>query len=103
MSETVVQHIEITLGVCGGRPRIAGRRIRVQDIAVWHEKLSMSVDEIVSAYPTITPADVYAALAYYWDNREAIDKSIARERRSLGASKRHHPSRILEKLRTRRG
>ena len=103
MSDVVVQHIEITPGVCGGKPRIAGHRIRVQDVVVWHEKLGTSVDEIVSAYPSITPADVHAALAYYWDNQEAIEKHIARERRSLAAFKRRYPSRILEKLRTRRG
>jgi len=102
MSEVVVEHIERTPGVCGGQPRIAGRRIRVQDIAVWHERLGMSVDEIVSAYPSITPADVHAALAYYWDNRETIEKRIASERRSVAAFKRHHPSRILAKLRKRR-
>ncbi|MFQ5811013.1 MAG: DUF433 domain-containing protein, partial [Armatimonadota bacterium] len=83
MSDVIVRHIETTPGVCGGKPRIAGHRIRVQDVVVWHEKLGMTVDEIVSAYPSITPADVHAALAYYWDNQEAIEKQITRERRML--------------------
>ena len=34
-------HIEITPGVCGGKPRIAGHRIKVQDIAVWHEIMGL--------------------------------------------------------------
>jgi uncharacterized protein (DUF433 family) len=33
----------------------------------------MSPDEIVDAIPTITLADVHAALAYSWDNREDLD------------------------------
>lgn len=66
------EHIEITPGVCGGKPRIAGHRITVQNIVVWHEKLGMSPDEIAATYPSITLADVYAALAYYHDHRDEI-------------------------------
>ncbi|NER06071.1 MAG: DUF433 domain-containing protein, partial [Okeania sp. SIO3C4] len=33
MSSSIIsQHIEITEGICGGKPRIAGHRIKVQDI-----------------------------------------------------------------------
>ncbi|WP_008312135.1 DUF433 domain-containing protein [Leptolyngbya sp. PCC 6406] len=41
---TIAEHIEITPGVCGGKPRIAGHRIRVQDIAAWHEQMNLSPD-----------------------------------------------------------
>jgi len=70
------RHIEVTPGVCGGRPRIARHRIRVQDIFVCHELRGMSPDEIVQAYPSITLADVHAALAYYWDHREEIQRQM---------------------------
>ena len=77
MSQTsVTQHIEITPGVCGGKPRIAGHRIRVQDIAIWHEMMGMSADEIIYHHPSITLADVYAALSYYYDNLESIRQDI---------------------------
>jgi predicted nucleic acid-binding protein len=49
---------------------------RVEDVVVGHEKLRMSRDEIVDAIPTITLADVHAALAYYWDNREDLDRQM---------------------------
>ncbi len=62
-----------TPGICGARPRIDGHRITVEDVAIWHEQMGMSPDEIVSAYPSITLADVHAALAYYYENRERID------------------------------
>jgi uncharacterized protein (DUF433 family) len=75
MNSTVATHIESTPGTCGGKPRIAGTRIRVQDIVIWTE-MGDSVDDIVADYPHLTLADVYAALSYYHDNREQIDQDI---------------------------
>lgn len=69
------EHIEITPGVAGGKPRIAGRRIMVQNVAVWHERLGKSADEIAVEHD-LELADVYAALTYYFDHRDEIDKSI---------------------------
>ncbi|MEO3706895.1 DUF433 domain-containing protein [Trichormus azollae] len=37
----IKEHIEITPGICGGKPRIAGHRIRVQDIVIWHEQMGL--------------------------------------------------------------
>jgi uncharacterized protein (DUF433 family) len=62
--------------MCGGKPRIDGHRIPVEDVAIWHERMAMGPDEIVSAYPTLTLADVHAALVYYFDDRERIDADI---------------------------
>ena len=72
MASVSTEHIEITPGVCGGKPRIAGHRITVQNIVVWHEQMGMSPDEIAANYSSISLADVYAALAYYHDHREEI-------------------------------
>ena len=57
---------------------IAGHRVRVEDVVVWHEQLGMSPDEIVDAIPTITLADVHAALAYYWDNQDEVERQMAK-------------------------
>src|SRR5580692_11469760 len=62
--------IVTTPGVCGGRPRIDGHRVTVEDVAIWHERMGMSPDEIVSAHPSITLSDIHAALGYYYENRE---------------------------------
>ena len=59
----IVEHIEITPGVCGGKPRIVGHRITVQNVVIWHERGGHSPDEIVSRHPGLTLADVYAALS----------------------------------------
>ena len=72
---TTNPHIDITPGTCGGKPRIAGTRIRVSQIVRLTEQ-GQSPDEIVAAYPHLSLAGVYAALAFYHDNREAIDEEI---------------------------
>jgi uncharacterized protein (DUF433 family) len=90
-----------TAGVCGGRPRIDGHRITVEDVAVWHERLGMSPDEIVSAHPSITLAEVHAALAYYYENRVRIDADIQEGERFVAALKARTPSPLQEKLRQR--
>ena len=75
----VSDHITVTPGVCGGKPCIAGSRIRVQDIVVWHEADRMTPEEIIVHYPSITLADIYAALAYYHDHREDIRHQMAED------------------------
>ena len=72
----IAEHIEINPDICGGKPRIAGHRIKVQDIVIWHEKMGMSPDEIVFQYPSITLSDIYAALAYYHDHLKEIRGQI---------------------------
>src|ERR1700694_2869362 len=92
-----------TPGACGGRPRIDGHRITVEDVAIWHERMGMSPDEIVSAHPSITLADVHAALAYYYENREQIDADILEGERLIKEMKAKSPPSILqEKLRQRK-
>ena len=68
-------HIDITPGYSGGQPHIKGRRIKVRHIVVWHEQMGMALDEIASEY-RLDLADIHAALAYYFDHREAIDQDI---------------------------
>lgn len=58
-----------------GKPHITGRRITVQDIALWHEYSGQTVHEIAANYD-LTLAQIHAALAYYFDNREAVDRDI---------------------------
>lgn len=68
-------HIAISPDVAGGKPRIVGHRITVQNVVIWHERMGLSADEIASSYG-LSLADVYAALAYYYDHRQEIDEAI---------------------------
>lgn len=101
MESVISEHIEITPGVCGGKPRIAGHRIRVQDVVMWHERMGLSPDEIVSQYPSITLADVYAALAYYHDHLEEIRQQIREGEDFARELQAQTPSILQEKLRNR--
>ena len=95
--DTVSGHIEITPGVAGGKPRISGRRITVQDIVVWHERLGLSADEIATEYG-LSLADVYAVLAYYYDHREEIDQAIRADEAFVAELRKHTPSRLKARL-----
>lgn len=98
--KTLDQHIEITPGITGGKPRIAGRRITVEQIAIWHERAGRSADEIAAEFD-LTLGDVHAALAYYFDHRAEIDASILRGE-EVAATLRHQiPSRVQQKLQER--
>lgn len=76
MESITSKHIESDPAKCGGKPVIFGTRIRVWDIYVASELEGLSPDDIVAQYPSISLADVHAALAYYWDHREAIDEQM---------------------------
>ncbi len=75
MSETTTTRVESTPGVRGGKPRIAGTRICVCDVVIWTEQ-GRSPEEIVTDFPQLSLADVYAALAFYHEDRETIDRQI---------------------------
>ena len=103
MQHALIQHITKTPGICGGKPCIAGHRIRVSDIVVWHERRAYSPDEVVDMFPGITLADIYAALAYYFDHRDEIETEF-REGEQWGEwLKLNIPSKIPAGLRETRG
>ncbi len=97
-TKTLDQHIEVTPGIAGGKPRIAGHRITVQNIVIWHERIGKSVDEIIAEYD-LTLADVYAALAYYYDHRSEIDHDIEESKAFVKALRESAPSKLEQKLR----
>jgi uncharacterized protein (DUF433 family) len=99
---TLEKHIEMTEGVSGGKPRIAGHRITVQDVVIWHERLGKSVDEIAAEFG-LTLGDVHAALAYYFDNRKQIDDAIAEGEEFANALRARTPSKLDQRLRERMG
>lgn len=59
-----------------GRPIIAGTGVTVARI-VGHYQLGLSPEEIIDELRHLSLAQVYAALAYYHANREAMDAETA--------------------------
>jgi uncharacterized protein (DUF433 family) len=70
--------ISRTPEVWRGLPLITGTRVTVMGIISLHLVDGLGADEIARG-KGLTLAQVYAALAYYYANREQMDKEIAEE------------------------
>ncbi len=90
-------HIEMTPEVRGGKPRIAGTRITVADVALMYGRLGHSLEEIAGTYD-LSLASVYAAMAYYHDHRSEIDQAAEADKAFVEAFKRDNPSLLQAKL-----
>ena len=95
--KTLDERITSRPGVLGGKPCISGRRIAVEHIVIWHERLGDSADKIASDYD-LELADVYAALAHYFAHREEIDRSIREGEDLVRRLREETPSLLEEKL-----
>lgn len=93
--KTVDTHIIQDPGVAGGKPRIAGHRITVANIVVWHERMGLSADAIAAEYD-FSLADVYAALTYYFDHQQEIDDSIRATEQLVEEMKPQYSSRLTK-------
>jgi uncharacterized protein (DUF433 family) len=77
--KNVYSHITKDPGVCGGKACIDGTRISVKDIVCLHEE-GYSPEKMLNVFATpLSLAQVYAALAYYYDHTEEIEASFAEE------------------------
>ena len=103
MERVSTEHISITPGVLGGKPRIAGHRIAVADIAEMYLKMDKSIEDISGDY-NLSPASVHAAIAYYYDHKDEIDRRAAEGLGIVEELKRNNPpSPLEERLRAIRG
>jgi len=78
-----------TPGVCGGRLRIDGTRITVNQIVLLY-KQGYSPEDIVDQYPHLTLAQVYTALAYYHANSEEIEADLSAEKKEAEELEQKH-------------
>lgn len=69
-----------------GEPIITGTRTTVKRIAGYY-KLGMNAEEICDALTHLSPAEVHAALTYYFDCREEIETLLDEERQMLAQLK----------------
>jgi uncharacterized protein (DUF433 family) len=81
---------------------IKGTRMKVRQIAidriVWRE----SPEEIQESYSHLTLAQVYAALAYYYDHKEQVDAEIEEADRFADEMRAKHPNRLTREELERR-
>ncbi len=79
MSDVTVLSINLIVSdpkIRNGRPIVAGTTLRVQDIAIAHVLKGYTLEEVLRQYPTVSLAQVHAALAYYYEHKAEIDKQI---------------------------
>ena len=93
--------IETTPGIAGGKPRITGHRITVEDIVIWHEHQGKSSAQIGDEFD-LTPSEVRAALAYYRDHRAEIDHAMEVGRQYVDVCRSSSTSKVAAKLRQRK-
>ena len=61
-----------------GTIRIADSRVSI-DSVVHHYKLGASAEQIVQKFPGLDLADVYAVIAYYLKNEEAVEEYLRQQ------------------------
>lgn len=72
--QTHYPHIQKVEGVCGGEAIIEGTSIAVWHIIDYYYTVGMSVEQILADWDYLTPAQVFSALAYYYDHKQEIDR-----------------------------
>jgi uncharacterized protein (DUF433 family) len=94
-----INHIEIIEGRGRKKPVVAGTSITVHEIAGMIRKAGASVDWLVENF-NLTHAQVHAAMAYYYDHREQIDRETE-ETEAYGRAVGTPFAEILERARAR--
>ncbi len=61
-----------------GTIRVAATRVSL-DSVVHHYKLGASAEQIAQKFPALDLADVYAAIAYYLNHREAVEEYLQQQ------------------------
>ncbi len=77
MLTAIPQYIEIRKNRDGqDRAYLAGTRIKVQDLVIYHERMGQSVEELAASFPQLSLAQIHGALAYYHEDAEAVRRCI---------------------------
>ena len=93
-------HVEKTDGEPARLRRLP--RIRVAQIAMDYLAYGWSADEMCRQHSHLTPAEVHAALAYYFDHQDEVDREIRDEWEQADRSRSlATPSPFVAKLRSK--
>ncbi len=71
-------HVRVDRHVLGGSPYVAGSRVPVRRLWGFYQA-GASVEVLVKRYPRLGPGKILDALAFAFDNREVIERDLARE------------------------
>lgn len=94
---TLYRHIELDEKQ---RPVIAGTGFKVRVLVELWQGGNWSPAELHEQFPVLSMAQIHSAIAYYWDHKAEIDKSIAELEEMEQAYRQMHPEPpALERLR----
>jgi uncharacterized protein (DUF433 family) len=77
MPKVTHPHISSHPKICGGSAVITGTRFPVRSVVTYILRHGITPEELVAQFPHLTLAQVHDALAYYYDNRDEIEKDLA--------------------------
>lgn len=73
-SATIYPHLHLD---SAGRAWVDEANVKVSEIAADYLAHGSSVEEMAIQFPSLTPAMIHSALAYYYDHREEYDQALA--------------------------
>ena len=79
MLAEIVSTLVSTPDTCGGKLRIEGTRITLNQIVTLY-KQGETAEEIAGQYPQLTLSQVYSALAYYHSNKTEVELDLDKEK-----------------------
>jgi uncharacterized protein (DUF433 family) len=97
LAPTAYAHIEFDTN---GAPIVADTTMKVVELVMAQMAYGWTPEELHLQHPYLTLGQIYAALAYYWDNKEELDADIERRWHYAEQARREAgPSPLVAKLR----
>ena len=97
MTVIATSHIAVDPAIRGGRPHLTSSRITVDDVVLMHFRLGQSLEQIAGKHD-LPLAALHAAMAYYYDHREEVDRVIEADEAFQAACSERNASPLQEKL-----
>lgn len=97
MVAAIDRHIESSPSVRGGKPCLTGTRTSVGDVVLLHLRLGQSLEQIAGRFH-IPLAALHAAMAFYYDHRDEIERAIESEDASIEAMRGKSLSKLQAKI-----
>ena len=99
LRKTSYEHIKLNED---GVPYIAGTSMKVVELVLNKLAYGWSPEELHFQHPHLSLGQIYSALAFYHDHKDALDRDIRRRRETIEAiRKQQPPSPFVSRLKSR--
>ncbi len=88
ITETRYEHIVVTDQQI---PLIAGTTMKVIELVLETQAYGWSAEELHFQHPYLSLGQIYSALAYYWDHKEALDADRTQRDEKVAALRQKTP------------